>query len=79
MQDEEWRQVERLARKHGMTLSEWARQALRKARLASAETNVEAKLNAIRTAAMLTDAPAPDIEQMLRETERGYLTEHPRG
>ena len=73
MEDAELRRYHRAARQQVVTLSEWTRQALRRARTALAEGDTDAKLRAIRAAASLREAPAPDIEQMLAETERGYL------
>jgi hypothetical protein len=79
METAEWRSYQRVARAQGMTLSEWARQALRKARSAVAGGDVESKLAAIRGAARNHRAPAPEIDQMLAETERGYTGDDPDG
>ena len=79
MDDREWRAFQRVAKRQGMTLSEWARQALRRTRTAMAEGAVDAKLRAIRNAVRLSQAPAPDIEEMLEETERGFLGDTFRG
>jgi hypothetical protein len=50
-----------------LAVSEWLRQRRRNVR------SLDAKLRSIRSAAAITSAPAPHIEQMLEETERGYL------
>lgn len=71
MADAEIRGYERAARLKGMTLSEWARAALRKARDLDPVVSPDRKLAAIREAARHR-FPAPDIDQMLAEIERGY-------
>lgn len=60
------------ARRHGMTVSEWVRQALRKVRRESSSGDVARKRAAIRRAAQF-NGPTGDIEQILAEIERGYL------
>ena len=54
-----------------MTLSEWARQALREAGRRAPTGQVERKLAAIR-AACKHAFPTADVDQMLREIESGY-------
>lgn len=54
-----------------MTLSEWARQALRGAERRSAVGDAEKKLIALDRAAA-HNFPAPEIDEMLREIEAGY-------
>jgi hypothetical protein len=71
MADAELRGYERAARAKGMSLSEWTRAALRRARDAEPVTSPDKKLSAIR-AASRHQFPAPDIDQMLAEIERGY-------
>ncbi len=71
MADAEIRGYERAARSKGMTLSEWARAALRKARDEDPVVSPEKKLGAIRAAAR-HHFPAPDIDRMLAEIEHGY-------
>ncbi len=58
----------------GLSLSEWARQALRLAESATSSGDVEAKLRVIRAAAAygMPDAEV-DIDEMLAQTEAGYL------
>lgn len=60
------------ARRHGMTVSEWVRQAMRSARREDATGDVSRKLAVIR-AAVKYDAPTGDIDQMLAQIEQGYL------
>lgn len=59
------------AEKVGMTLAEWVRQVLRRAERDSSPGDVEKKLAAVR-AATRNSFPAPDIEEMLDQIERGY-------
>lgn len=55
-----------------MNVSEWVRHALRRARRSEPAFEAGRKLEAIRAAAR-HEFPTADIEQMLREIERGYL------
>jgi uncharacterized membrane protein len=55
-----------------MTVAEWVRQALRAARARTPATEAAKKLEKVRAAATLA-LPTADIDQMLREIERGYL------
>ena len=71
MADAELRGYERAARAKGMSLSEWTRTALRQARDAEPVASPEKKLSAIRGASRHR-FPAPDIDQMLAEIERGF-------
>lgn len=59
-----------------MTVSEWVRQALRSVRRREPGTDRGKKLDAVRAAAR-HEFPAGDIEQMLAEIERGYLSDRP--
>jgi hypothetical protein len=70
--DTELHEYEETAKVLGLTLSAWVRQNLRKASRDVSRGDVEAKLAAIRRAASYS-FPAPDIEQMNEEIERGYL------
>ncbi len=67
-------EIRQSAREHHMTVAEWVRQALREARRREPEKRAEEKLDAIRHAAR-HDFPAPDLDQMLAEIERGYAVE----
>lgn len=69
---DEWEELQQIARRHRTTVSEWVRRTLREAREREPGGDLDTKLRAIREAARF-DFPAPDIEQMLDETERGYL------
>jgi hypothetical protein len=76
LQDPEYRDVQRAARSRQMSIAEWVRQALAQARRSEPVGSVEKKLAAIRAAAR-HEAPAPDIDTMLAEIERGYLPKQP--
>jgi hypothetical protein len=69
--DDELRDLQRIARRHRMTTAEWVRRSLRAAREAESGLDVGQKLAAVRSAAAHA-FPTADIEAMLEETERGY-------
>ncbi|MCC7541611.1 MAG: hypothetical protein IT379_35660 [Deltaproteobacteria bacterium] len=71
MSESDHRALTRLAKQRGMPLSEWVRQALRDASRHESPADPRRKLQAIR-AAMKHSFPAPDIDTMLEEIERGY-------
>jgi hypothetical protein len=71
MSESELKGYERTARGKGMALSAWVRQTLRSARQSEPGSSPEKKLMAIRAAARHR-FPAPDIDQMIAEIERGY-------
>lgn len=74
LSEEEIRLYRRIAREAGMTLSAWVRQCLRSEARERPGGDVARKLQAIR-ASTRHAFPAPDIEQMLEETTRGYVEE----
>ena len=69
--DEELRELQRIARRHRMTTAEWVRRSLRDARDADGGADTAHKLAAIRTAAAHA-FPTGDITAILDEIERGY-------
>ena len=69
LDDEEYVEIQGVARRQRLTIAEWVRQALRKARDENPGT-VEAKLRAIADASR-HNFPTADIEDMLREIEAG--------
>ena len=71
LQDPEYREIQRMARSRHMSLAEWVRQALDRARHREPLGTVEKKLEAIRSAAR-HESPTSDIDTMLAEIERGY-------
>lgn len=72
--EEEYRAIQRLARRHRMTLSEWVRQSLRRAQREEPAVDAGRKLDVVRSA-VVHEYPSADIERMLEEIERGYLGE----
>lgn len=74
LDEREYAELGKIAQRQGLTVSEWVRQAIRAARRREPECDIARKRAAIR-AAMRQSFPAPDIEQMLEETERGYLAD----
>ncbi len=67
----EYQDLRSLAENEGLTISEWVRQTVRRARRQRSAGDVEQRLTAIRTAARHS-FPTADVDQMLREIERGY-------
>jgi hypothetical protein len=74
MDDAELARLEETARGLGLTLSEWVRQVLRAAASTVSRSDVDAKRAAVARATRHA-FPAPDIDQMLAEIERGYADE----
>lgn len=72
--EKELAEIRQSARRQHMTTAEWVRQALRAARRAEPRIAARRKLEIVR-AATRHAFPAPDLEQMLSEIERGYLGE----
>lgn len=70
----ELREIQRAARRARMTTAEWVRSALRAARRTQPLGDAGRKLHVVRTASR-HGFPAPDIDQMLAEIERGYSEE----
>jgi hypothetical protein len=73
-EDDELRDIQRLARARRLTTAEWVRRSLRAARAAEAGADVGQKLAAIRTASGHA-FPSGDIGAILDEIERGYGTD----
>lgn len=67
LDEEEYREIQGVARRQRLTLAEWVRQALRRAR-SDAPGAVDSKLRVI-AAASRHSFPTADIEVMLREIE----------
>ncbi len=74
MDDAEFRLFQRVARQKRLTLAEWVRQVLRRAVRDEPLGSTDKKLAVVRAAAR-HDFPAPDMDEMLAEIERGYLAE----
>jgi hypothetical protein len=77
LEEPEMREIRQAARRNRMTVAAWVRQALRAAHRREPEGDRARKLAAIREAARHR-FPAPPIEQMLEEIERGYLGHSPK-
>ena len=73
LEDDEFAEIRRVAKRHHMTVAEWVRQALRKARHDEPVADPRKKLAAVREAAR-GEYPTADIQQMLAEIEGEYLT-----
>jgi hypothetical protein len=69
--EEEYQEIARIAEQRRMTISEWARQALRAARRREPVQDAGRKLAAVRAAAR-HQFPTADLQSMLDEIERGY-------
>jgi hypothetical protein len=76
LEEDELRDIQKAARRSKTTVAEWVRQALRAARQHQPKSDVARKLAIVR-AAYRHRFPAPPIEQMLAEIERGYLDDGP--
>lgn len=74
LEDDEFSEIRRVAKRHRMTVAEWVRQALRRARRDEPTTDPKKKLAAVREAAR-GEFPTADIDQMLAEIESGYLAD----
>jgi Ribbon-helix-helix protein, copG family len=70
LDDEELLEIQELARRRHQTTAAWVREALRTAR-ETAYPDPGRKLRAVREAAAHA-YPAADIDEMLRDIERGY-------
>lgn len=71
--DAEYRDLRTTARRQGMTVSQWVRQAIAVMRRREPTYDTGRKLMAVREA-LKHSYPTADIEQMLEEGERGYLS-----
>jgi hypothetical protein len=70
LDDSEFDEIRRVARRHHMTVAEWVRQALRVARRDEPATEPQRKLLVLREAARHA-YPTADIAQMLDDIEGG--------
>lgn len=71
LDDQEFAEIQRSARRSHMTTSEWVRQALRAVRRTEPQGDVKKKLEVVRVAAR-HEFPTADIDRMLGEIEQGY-------
>ena len=70
MSEDEVASMRQVARRAGLTVSEWARRALRAARNAQAVPSPAGKLEALDRA-LSCNHPTGDIDEMLADIERG--------
>jgi hypothetical protein len=73
LEDQEYREIQRLAGSRGMSVAEWVRQALDLAHCRELGAAVGKKLEVIRAAAR-HEFPSADIDRMLAEIKSGYGT-----
>lgn len=64
-------EIQELAARDRLTVGEWVRRALREASSRRSSIEPQSKLKSVRRAVEYS-FPAPDIDQMLAEIERGY-------
>jgi Ribbon-helix-helix protein, copG family len=69
--DQEMADIQRLAKRERVPVSEWVRRVLREARARRPNIDPETKLKALRRAAEYS-FPTADVNEMLSEIERGY-------
>jgi hypothetical protein len=69
--DQEMTEIQRLAQSEQLSVGEWVRRALRDAKAARPIADAEKKLRAVRRAAQHS-FPTTNIEEMLKDIERGY-------
>lgn len=72
LQDSDYREIQRAARAHRMSLTDWIRKSLSAAYRQEPSRTVAQKLEAIRAAAKYS-FPTADIDTMLAEVEEGYI------
>jgi hypothetical protein len=70
LDDSELAEIKEVAAAQRMTVAEWVRQALRRARMEQPRYSMEHKLRVVREAARY-GGPTGDIDQLLDETARG--------
>ena len=73
LQDPDYRDIQRMARSRHLSIAEWVRQALDLARRREPVHDTAKKLAVVR-AAVQHNGPTADIQVMLAEIERGYLS-----
>jgi len=73
LDDDELAEIKALARRRRQTTAAFVRDALRAARQSSDYPTIESKLRALREAVSHT-YPTADIDRMIEETERGYVS-----
>jgi hypothetical protein len=74
LSESEYRDLQRIARQHRVTVSAWVRQALRDLAGRLPAGNLDRKLRTVREA-VRHRYPAPPPDKMLEEIEAGYRTD----
>ena len=74
LEEAEYREIQAIAKRRRMTVSEWVRRALRASRKEEPSREAEKKLAAVRAAAR-HELPTADIGTMLDEISSGYSSE----
>ncbi len=77
LDETDFREIQRIARRRQTTVAEWVRQALRAARQRESTGDAGRKLAAVQTGAKHS-FPSGDIREMLAEIERAYAGEEGR-
>ena len=72
LNEREYEELERAARRSGLSMSQWVRDAICARLRTQPSAEEETKLVAVR-AAVRHEFPTADIDEMLAEIERGYL------
>ena len=76
LDDAELKTIQRLARRDKLTTAEWVRRRLREGAVAGSRPDTASRLAAIHAAYRQgVGGAAPDIDQMLDEIERGYVSD----
>ena len=73
LSDDEFEELQRVARSEGSTVSDLVRRALRQSRNAQATGDMDTKLAVLR-AAVRHNFPTADIEDVLADIEHGYVS-----
>jgi len=73
LDDQDYREIQRVARTRHMTIAEWVRQALDLARRREPLVSVAQKLEAVNLAVQ-HEYPTGDIGAMLSDIEAGYTS-----
>lgn len=71
LKDQEYREIQHVARSRRMSIAEWVRHALELARRGESTGSMGKKLETVRRAARC-EYPVADIDRMLGEIEAGY-------
>jgi hypothetical protein len=71
MDDNEFREIQRIAKSNNMSLAEWVRQVLRAARRGQPRGNPARRIDVVREAARHS-FPTGDIGQIIGEIDEGY-------